>query len=748
MLPRADAPATRLPYTTADMAERLAKKKAEQDAAAQAQANQALRFGVTNPPVQEDKGGGGGWWPSWKELGNAGKMGLGTVAGAVNTVVATPLDIADEAVQGLEKVMGVKPTDKFDPASIGSYNAFGETYRGIDRAANYVAGQIAATPGVGKPSSSPFMDTVRSQGWANAIAEPFVHAVNVGSVAYPVSKMAVGAKLPGTIADAYRQRLLEREIAAQNNLFPAVQRPANVINVDALQGSRLPARVEEQILRDYLTNRNVAPIPTEIPNDLQEALSTWLQRQGISDVTPDVLAQGFKNKQGILSMPVNPNAPSPSISLKASSLADVLDSGGYGSMFDGGVSTRTEGYDLWRQGNEAMLYGLTEGDPRPIYGFLRAPGDPYTAAGYGKTVQSTGLEGVTADDNFIINIKPNAPMTSAPADSFRVDNPADVLPLTSTDKPAVNGYREVQIWADKIPTSDIQSAELVFAEPRGLFRTILRDSDTTTADTLNAYIGKIDALLGTKIPDVYGKTSQIVLDKLDKNNIPTTITVRRDFGLTPRVANAQNVRQILIDLRREAATYLQRIATEGEATVKQQINAEVATLFTDPQQNYMADLIRRGQHQQAGSVFNQMSLKGNANPFYPGDNVYNQTEALIQAFKSPNDIKQFIEGTNVSTILKTPKISEIIFAITKNKLDEAAQLISKNYSSVELFNKFAESNTGNFSLMNFEELADSRMFTNIDNETKVKIIENIFNQLPADRRILLDKQWSEYESFS
>ena len=232
MLPRPEAPARRLPYTTADMAERLAKRKAEQDAVTQALANQALRFGVTNPPVQEDKGGGGGWWPSWKELGNAGKIGLGGVAGMVNTVVATPLDIADEAVQGLEKVMGVKPTDKFDPASMGSFNLLGETYRGIDRAANYVAGQIAATPGVGEPSSSPFMDTVRSQGWANAIAEPFVHAVNVGSVAYPVSKMAVGAKFPETIANAYRQRLLEREIAAQNNLFPAVQRPANFIDAD------------------------------------------------------------------------------------------------------------------------------------------------------------------------------------------------------------------------------------------------------------------------------------------------------------------------------------------------------------------------------------------------------------------------------------------------------------------------------------------------------------------------------------
>ena len=261
MLPRAEAPARRLPYTTADMSERLAKRKAEQEAAAQTKANQALRYGVTNPPVKEDKGGGTGLWPSWKELGNAAKTGFGVAAGAVNTLAATPIDIADEAVQGLERLVGVTPTDKFDPASIGSYNLLGETYRGVDRAAQYVGQQIAATPGFGKPSSSPFMDTVRSRGWAEAFAEPVVHAVNVGSVAYPLSKMAVGAKLPGTIADAYRQRLLERDIAAQNNLLPAVQRPANVIDVDALQGSRLPARVVDS----PTLPAEIAPVIAEPP---------------------------------------------------------------------------------------------------------------------------------------------------------------------------------------------------------------------------------------------------------------------------------------------------------------------------------------------------------------------------------------------------------------------------------------------------------------------------------------------------
>jgi hypothetical protein len=288
MLPRLDAPAKRLPYTTADMSERLAKRKAEQEAAAQAQANQALRFGVTNPPVvKKDE-------PWYKDalgaVGGAAKTGFGAVAGAVNTLAATPIDIADEAVQGLERLVGVKPTDKFDPASIGSYNLLGETYRAIDNAANYTAGNIAAIPGFGKPSSSPFMDTLRSKGVAEAIAEPFVHAVNVGSVAYPASKMAVGAKLPGTIADAYRQRLLERDIAAQNNLFPAVQRPANVIDVDALQGSRLPARVVDAPappstrLAQAQTTRALSPsvqraLPPAITADMAEQLARAQARQ-------------------------------------------------------------------------------------------------------------------------------------------------------------------------------------------------------------------------------------------------------------------------------------------------------------------------------------------------------------------------------------------------------------------------------------------------------------------------------------
>ena len=291
MLTRPEPPARRLPYTTADMAERLAK-----------------RFGVTNPPVQEDKGGGTGLWPSWGELGNAAKMGLGTFVGAVNSVPATALDTADEIVQGLEKVMGVDSEDHFDPAFVGSYNLFGETYRGFDNAAQYVGKQIAATPGVGKPSSSPFMDTVRSQGWANAIAEPFVHAVNVGSVAYPVSKVAVGAKLPGTITNAYSQRLLEREIAAQNNLFPAVVPPKPGTFIELVEdadgvlrvpGATKPPATPATRLAEAQTQRALPPsVQRALPPSAQRALPPAttsallpLVQRALPPVPPERLAQ-------------------------------------------------------------------------------------------------------------------------------------------------------------------------------------------------------------------------------------------------------------------------------------------------------------------------------------------------------------------------------------------------------------------------------------------------------------------------
>jgi hypothetical protein len=309
------------------MAELLARRKAEQNA------KQLWDIAVAQATKPKpDKGGGTGLWPSWGEIGNAGKMGLGAAAGMVNTIAATPLDATDWAVQQLDKyVGGVKPQDQFDPASIGSFNAIGTSYRGVNDAAQYTAGNIAAIPGAGKPSASPFMNTVRQSGWANAIAEPLVHAGNVAAVAYPAAQLAVGAKFPETIVNAYRQQMLEREIAARNNLFPAVERPIDPTKViDVVEGSRLPARVvdspatpatrlaEAQTQR-ALTPQSVAPavetvkLPwsRQFPNSrVVKYTEGWIDEYGNTlkngrNITLKALDKNTKNMTGAMNINVD-----------------------------------------------------------------------------------------------------------------------------------------------------------------------------------------------------------------------------------------------------------------------------------------------------------------------------------------------------------------------------------------------------------------------------------------------------------
>jgi len=308
------------------MAERLAKKKAEQDAAAQAKANQALRFGVTNPSVQEDKGGGTGLWPSWGEIGNAAKMGLGTVAGAVNTVVATPLDMADWANQQLVKyVAGKEPEDQFDPASVGSFNLLGETNRGLEQSTRHLVGDVTAIPGLGKDSPSYTADQIRKYGVAEGLASAGLDYGNLALTVAPFVKptgMAIGNAMNDAKYAAYLRRT--------KSPFPAVQRPANVIDVDALQGSRLPARVvdspatpatrlaEAQTAR-ALTPPTVAPVvetvklpwSKQLPNSkIVKYTEPYLDEYGNflkngRNITLKVLDKNTKNMTGAMNIDID-----------------------------------------------------------------------------------------------------------------------------------------------------------------------------------------------------------------------------------------------------------------------------------------------------------------------------------------------------------------------------------------------------------------------------------------------------------
>jgi hypothetical protein len=242
MLPRPDAPAKPLPYTTVDMSKLLAKKKADYAAKTQTQANQALRYGATNPPVEEDKKSGGGWWPSWGEIGNAAKIGGKSVIGAVNTIGATPIDIADEAVQGIERLVGVTPTDKFDPASVGSFNLFGEMNRGLQASTRRAVGDFTALPFIGKPSPSYTADQIRQKGFVEGLGGAILDYGNLAATAAPfVGPVAKGiqgirgARVAGEIPYTYGVHVSPMSDLAEIQARQAMQQ--QVTALDAMPGS-------------------------------------------------------------------------------------------------------------------------------------------------------------------------------------------------------------------------------------------------------------------------------------------------------------------------------------------------------------------------------------------------------------------------------------------------------------------------------------------------------------------------------
>ena len=175
MLPRPEAPARRLPYTTADMAERLAKRKTEQEAAEQAQANQALRFGVTNPPAPapEPKKSGGGW--------------LSQVGGMIKNIGLTaPATILD-AVPYVANLPGVAGSGAwgYEPEDLGTSNFFQAGGQGLEQAGRRAVGDITAIPGVGKPSASPTAADIKQQGWVNGLGNAALDYGNLAATVAP-----------------------------------------------------------------------------------------------------------------------------------------------------------------------------------------------------------------------------------------------------------------------------------------------------------------------------------------------------------------------------------------------------------------------------------------------------------------------------------------------------------------------------------------------------------------------------------
>lgn len=215
-----------LPYTTADMAERLAKKKAEQDAELQRQRSAALRTGIANPPTQQDNSGGGGWL---SQLGGMAKNLALTAGGTIADIVPYVANIP-----------GVKGSGAwgYEPEDAGTSNFFQAGGQGLEQAGRRAVGDITAIPGVGKPSASPTATDIKRLGVIEGLSKAGLDYGNLALTAVPFVKPSAWG-----ISNAYKD-MLEARLAYKNRSpFPTVKTPGSVIDVDALQGSRLPARI-------------------------------------------------------------------------------------------------------------------------------------------------------------------------------------------------------------------------------------------------------------------------------------------------------------------------------------------------------------------------------------------------------------------------------------------------------------------------------------------------------------------------
>jgi hypothetical protein len=232
MLPRPDAPATRLPYTTADMGERLAKKKAEQEAVAAAQANQALRFGVTNPPAPapEPKKSGGGWL---SQVGNMAK-----------SLVLTPAGTLADMIPGVAMIPGVKGEGVwgYEPEDAGTTNFFQAGGQGLEQAGRRAVGDITAIKGIGKPSASPTAAGIRQKGWFEGLGEAVLDYGNLAATAAPLAGPAVkgiqgirGARVATEIPYTYGIHVSPTADLAEIQARQAMQQQA--MAGDAMAGS-------------------------------------------------------------------------------------------------------------------------------------------------------------------------------------------------------------------------------------------------------------------------------------------------------------------------------------------------------------------------------------------------------------------------------------------------------------------------------------------------------------------------------
>ena len=213
-----------LPYTTADMAERLAKRKAAKD----------------RQDIIDSLSGGLSYGKSGVDITPQLSQVGGMVKGLINMPAATVMDVVSGIVRPLDKyVGGVKdPVDQFRPEDYGTSNLISGTAQGLEQAGRRAVGDITAIPYVGKPSASPTATDIKRLGVIEGLSKAGIDYGNLALTAAPFVKPSAFG-----ISNAY-QDMLEARLAYKNRSpFPTVKTPGSVIDVDALQGSRLPARI-------------------------------------------------------------------------------------------------------------------------------------------------------------------------------------------------------------------------------------------------------------------------------------------------------------------------------------------------------------------------------------------------------------------------------------------------------------------------------------------------------------------------
>lgn len=252
-----------LPYTTADMAERLAKRKAAKD---RQDILDSLQGGLSY---------GKGGVDITPQLSHVGGM----VKGLIQMPAATVMDIVSGIVRPLDKyVGGVKdPVDQYRPEDYGTSNLISGTAQSLEQATRRAVGDITAIPRVGKPSASPTATDIKRLGVIEGLSKAGIDYGNLALTAAPFVKPSAFG-----ISNAYKD-MLEARLARQNRSpFPTVKTPGAFIDVDALQGSRLPARIVDSPatpatrLAEAQTQRALPPATTA---DMAEQLARAQARQ-------------------------------------------------------------------------------------------------------------------------------------------------------------------------------------------------------------------------------------------------------------------------------------------------------------------------------------------------------------------------------------------------------------------------------------------------------------------------------------